>query len=224
MFLSFLVPGLKIFSHWETYAAGLALLVSLFIPIAFIGIAGRNKACKGFGFRCMSVFVLPALQVLGVTVFVLTLAPLILGFSESAAWGFPWKMISLAPMKFAIFIASFSLVAVISANSRVMRKLHSFQTMIIGCISLILVQKFISLINPVLDIDAMSLFPGFSFVGGILFMTWIMSTAGFYVSGFVGATLENRLNMGKGIMELLIFPFAVIFGIIPVFIYGAWLA
>ena len=133
-------------------------------------------------------------------------------------------MIRLAPLESALFIAAFSLLAALSAYLPTLKKLCSFQTTIIGCMSLILVQKFISMINPMLDMDGMSLFPGFSFVTGIIFLTWIMSAAGMYVSGLVGAALENRLNMSTGIMELLIFPFAVVFGIIPVFTYGAWLA
>jgi hypothetical protein len=226
MFLTSILSGLKIFTYWETYAAGLVFLLSFLIPVCIIGISSRNKKCEGFGYRCLSILIFPALQVIGVTVFVLTLAPIILGLSESASWGFPWRMISLAPKEFLIFIAVFALLAVVFTclfNSS-LRKLYSFQTMITGCMSLVLVQKFLSLINPTLDIGFTSLFPGFWFLTGMLFMTWIMSTAGFHFSGIIGARLGNRLDVGKDIMELLIFPFAAAFGIIPVFTYGAWLA
>jgi hypothetical protein len=224
MFLTSIVSGLKIFTYWETYAAGLLFLISFLVPIGIIGISNRNKKCEGFGYKCMSILIFPALQVIGVIIFVLTLAPIILGLSESASWGFPWRMISLAPKEFSIFVAVLAVLAVTFPFTPYLRKLYSFQTMIIGCMSLVLVQKFLSLINPTLDTGLMSLFPGFWFLTGILFMTWIMSTAGFHFSNVIGAKLENRLNVGKGIMELLIFPFAAVFGIIPVFTYGAWLA
>ena len=224
MFLTSIVSGLKIFTYWETYAAGLVFLISFLVPISIIGISNRDKKCEGFGYKCMSILIFPALQVVGVTIFVLTLAPIILGLSENASWGFPWRMISLAPKEFLIFVAVFAALAITSTFTPSLKKLHSFQTVIIGCMSLVLVQKFLSLINPTLDIELMSLFPGFWFLNGILFMTWIMSTAGFHFSNVIGAKLENRLNVRKGIVELLIFPFAAAFGIIPVFTYGAWLA
>lgn len=224
MFWSSIVSGLKIFTHWETYAAGLIFLISFLVPIAVIGFSSRNRKCKGFGFKWLSILIFPALQVIGVTVFVLTLAPIILGLSESVSWGFPWRMIILAPKEFSIFIATFAIVSITSALTPSLRKLYSFQTMIIGCMSLVLVQKFLGLLNPTLDIEFMNLFPGFWFLTGILIMTWVMSTAGFHFSNIIGAELENRLNVGKGMIELLIFPFAAAFGVIPVFTYGAWLA
>lgn len=224
MFLTSIVSGFKVFTHWETYAAGFLLLTLFFVPIALIGISNRYKLCTGGAYRCLTIAVLSALQVIGVTVFVLTLAPIMLGLSEKALWSFPWRMISLAPGEFSAFIAVFALLTVTLSLTPSMKKYYSFQTMLIGCLSLVLVQKFLSLLNPTLDIEMTSLFPGIWFLGGILVMTWIMSTAGFHVSNLVGATLVNRLNVGKGITELLIFPFAALFGIIPVFTYGAWLA
>ncbi|KPJ98332.1 MAG: hypothetical protein AMK71_11570 [Nitrospira bacterium SG8_35_4] len=224
MFLTSIVSGLKIFTYWETYAAGLVLLISFLVPVSIIGISNKNKKCEGFGCKCMTILIFPALQVIGVTIFVLTLAPIILGLSETASWGFPWRMISLAPLEFSIFVGVFAVIAVAFAITPYLRKLYPFQTMIIGCMSLVLVEKFLGLINPTLDIGFVTLYPGFRFLTGILFMTWIMSTAGLHVSSVIGAKLGNRLNVGKDIMELLIFPFAAAFGIIPVFTYGAWLA
>jgi hypothetical protein len=205
MFLNSIVSGLKIFTYWDTYAAGLLYLISFFVLISVIGISNRNKKCEGFVYKCMSTLILPTLQVVGVTLFVLTLAPIILGLSESASWGFPWRVISLAPIEFTIFVAVFAALAISLTLTPSLKKLYSFQTVIIGCMSLVLVQKFLSLLNPTL-------------------MTWIMSTAGFHFSNIIGTRLENRLNVGKGIVELLIFPFAAAFGIFPVFTYGAWLA
>jgi hypothetical protein len=224
MFLNSIVSGLKIFTYWDTYAAGLLYLISFFVLISVIGISNRNKKCEGFVYKCMSTLILPTLQVVGVTLFVLTLAPIILGLSESASWGFPWRVISLAPIEFTIFVAVFAALAISLTLTPSLKKLYSFQTVIIGCMSLVLVQKFLSLLNPTLDIELISLFPGFWFLTGMLLMTWIMSTAGFHFSNIIGTRLENRLNVGKGIVELLIFPFAAAFGIFPVFTYGAWLA
>jgi len=224
MFLTSIVSGLKIFTYWETYAAGLLLLISFLVPISIVGLANRNRKCEGFAYKCMSILIFPVLQVIGVTIFILTLAPIILGLSETASWGFPWRMISLAPKEFSIFVAVFAMLAVTFAFFPYLRKLYSFQTMIIGCLSLVLVQKFLILLNPTLDIGFISLFPGFWFLTGILFMTWIMSSAGIHCFNVIGSKLENRLNVGKDIIELLIFPFAAAFGIIPVFTYGAWLA
>lgn len=224
MFWNAIVSGLKIFTHWETYAAGLVLLVLFFVPIVIIGVSNMHRKWAGGAYRCMTILLFSALQVIGVTIFVLTLAPIILGLSEDASWSFPWRIISLAPGEFSVFVAVFALVAMTSSLIPSLQRLSSFQTMIVGCLSLVLVQKFLSLLNPTLDIGFISLFPGVWFLAGILLMTWVMSTAGFLVSTVVGATLENRLNVGKGIMELLIFPFAAVFGIIPVFTYGAWLA
>jgi hypothetical protein len=224
MFWNFLLSGMKVLAYWETYAAVTILLASFLIPITIVGLTKGKQDCSGVGFKCLNNFLLPALQVCGVTVFVLILAPIILGISEHASWNFPWRIISLAPKEFMLFVGGFGMLAVVSTFSPFLRQLYSFQTMLTGCMSLVLVQKFLSMLNPTMDLEMATVIPGFWFLMGIMLMTGVLSKAGLYFSKIIGDTLADRLEMGKGVVELMVFPVTATCGLIPVFTYGAWLA
>ena len=129
MFWDSVLAGLKVLTYWETYVVGLEYLAIFFVPIAIVGIVMEKSEGASAAAGRLSMFLLPVLQVAAMAVLVLTLAPIIFGFAEDAAWSFPWKIITMAPGAFfklvgVLVVASIAL-AFISRSNPSLRILRS---------------------------------------------------------------------------------------------------
>lgn len=221
MFWDSVVGGLKVLTYWETYVAGLEYLVIFFIPMIVIGMIMEKSEGVGGVFGCLSsMFLLPVLQIAAMAVFVLTLAPIIFGFVEDAAWSFPWKVIMLAPGAFFKLVSVLIVAAFVLAFIPFLGQLQSLQTLVLGGISLIFVLGILDSINPGVIKVGVDFIPGFWFTVGLLAIGGLMSWIGIMVA----ALLVAAIDMGEeGLGQFIMFPIAAIFGFIPVFMYGAWL-
>jgi len=220
MFWDSVLAGLKVLTYWETYVAGLEYLAIFFIPMAIVGMIMEKSEGGGAAIGCLSMILLPVLQVAAMAVFVLTLAPIIFGFAEDAAWGFPWKLLTMAPDTFFKLVAVLVVAAIVLAFIPILGQLNSLQTLVLGGIALVFVLGILNSVNPGFVKGRVDFVPGFWFSVGLLVIGGVMSWVGMMAGVLIAPALETA---EEGIGQLLMFPIGAIFGFIPVFMYGAWL-
>ncbi len=220
MFWDSVLAGLKVLIYWETYVAGLEYLAIFFIPMAIVGMIMEKSKGGGAAVGCLSMLLLPVLQVAAMVVFVLTLAPIIFGFAEDAAWSFPWKILTMAPGAFFKLVGVLVVAAIVLAFIPILGQLNSLQTLVLGGIALMFVLGILDSVNPGIVRGRVDFVPGFWFSVGLLVIGGVMSWVGMMVAALIATALEMA---EEGIGHLLMFPIGAIFGFIPVFMYGAWL-
>jgi hypothetical protein len=222
MFQDSVISALMVMTYWQTHVAALAYLFLFLAPtiiVCFI-IKKRQGAC----IKYLKMLLLPVLEAIAVAVFVLTLFPIILGLGEDALWGFPLRILKLSPGGFLGLLGILMVLSIALTFITRLAKLESFKTLVLGCISLIFVQIFLSFINPIIEVEIMDLIPGFWFVLGVTAISGALSKLGHYVSVFFATGLGDKFGFKDGVAELLMLPLTPILGFIPVFVYGAWLA
>ena len=220
MFWDSVLVGLKVLTYWETYVAGLEYLAIFIIPMAMVGMIMEKSERGGPTAGCLSILLLPVLQVGAMAVFVLTLAPIILGFAERAAWSLPWKLLTMAPGAFFKLGGVLLVSAIVLAFIPILGRLNSLQTLVLGGISLVFVLGILDSVNPGTIEGRVDFIPRFWFSVGLLVVGGAVSWVGMMVAAFMATGLEIAK---EGIGQPIMFPVGAIFGFIPVFIYGAWL-
>ena len=220
MFWDSVLAGLKVLTYWETYVAGLEYLAIFFIPMIIVGmVMEKNEGAAGY-VGCLSMLLMPVLQVAAMSVMILTLAPIIFGFGEDAAWSFPWQLIAMVPGAFFKLIGVLIVAAVVLAFVPILGQLQSLQTLVLGGIALMFVLGILDSVNPGIVKERVDFIPGFWFSVGLIVIGGIMSWVGMMVAALAVTALELAQ---EGIGQIVMFPIAAIFGFIPVFMYGAWL-
>lgn len=221
MFWESVGNGLRVLSYWQTYLAGLLFLALSMGPMFLIGTvamkSGRGEGLVG----CLSMLILPFFQVFALVVFVLTMAPIILGISQEAAWSFPWSLTAEAPWEVTKFVGKLLLAAIVLAFIPILGRLQSLHTLLLGSLALVLVVGIIKMANPTLAAKSVHFWPGLWFAVGLLIISGVMAWLGIMLAALLATAIESKT--GEGIGQLLVFPVAAIFGFIPLFIYGAWL-
>jgi len=212
--------GVAVLTYWETYVAAIEYLAIFLVPMSLVRILIDKSSEVSVAIGCLSFIIIPVLQVFAITVFVLTLSPIMLGLSEDASWSFPWMILQADPVFMLKFVGQLLLLSILLAFIPIIGQIQSLNTLILGGFSLALVLKIIEKINPVVATANIDPIPGFWFIVGILIISGVLVWIGFLLSAVVLAAMES---IEEGIGQLLIFPFIALFGFIPVFIYGAWL-
>ena len=138
MFWDSVLAGLKVLTYWETYIAGLEYLAISLIPLVIVG-GVMMKSESGAVVGCLSIFLLPVLQIAAMTVMILTLAPIIFGLAEDAAWSYPWDLITLAPLVFLKLIGILIIAVIVLAFIPIFGQFQSLHTLVHGGITLIFI-------------------------------------------------------------------------------------
>ena len=90
MFWNSILAGLKVLTYWETYVVGLEYLAIIIVPTILWNITTEKFKNTGqMGMGCLGIFLMPLVQMAATSILVLTLAPIIFGEAESAAWNLP---------------------------------------------------------------------------------------------------------------------------------------
>ena len=221
MFWDAVADAFKILTHWEIYAAGFEYLAIFMVPMAIAGLAmARKEGGDGMAIGCVSMLLMPVLQVAALAVFILTLSPIIFGLSADAAWSFPWQVMIGMPWAFTKLVGVLVIAAIALAVIPVLGYLQSLHTLVLGGIALAFVLGILESAYPGLVRGRVDVMPGFWFVGGLLIVGAVMSWIGLMVASLLASVMDV---MGEGVGQLVMFPVAAVFGFIPVFIYGAWL-
>ena len=220
MFWQSVIGGLKCLTFWQTYAAVLLYLVIVLVPVAVLGKfmerSGKAEAAGG----CFGVFVMPLFQVFGIYVFVLTLAPIILGLADhpNALWAFPWQLLAASPLTAFKILGVMVLIILCLAFIPVLNGIASLYTLALGGIVMIFVVGLVDNFAPALHTTEISFMPGFFFAIGIL----AASTVSFLLA-MAAVTLLSLALKREEIGQAIAIPLGSVFGFLPVFIYGSWL-
>jgi len=187
MFWDSVVAGLNVLTYWETYVAGLEYIAIWFIPRAAVGMFIEKSISIGGAVGCLSMLFLPLLQVVAMVVFTLTLAPIIFGFGNDAAWSFPWEVMTLAPGAFFMLVGVLVVASIVLAFIPFLGGLQSLQTLVLGGIALVFVLRLLDSVKPGLLGEHVQVVPDFWFLVGLLAVGGFMSWIGMLVAAFVGS-------------------------------------
>ncbi len=221
MFWDSVISGLKIFLYWETYVAGIEYLVIFMLPMIGAGfIVDKNEELGPF-LGCLGMIAFPALQSAALVVFTLTLAPIIFGLGEDAAWSLPWKIIFLDPWSFFKLAGVVLITAILLAFIPIIGKWQTFHTLILGGIILVFLLGLAESYKPGTIKENVSLIPGFWFTVGLIFIGGVLAWVGTIIAALLAMMIDG--DEGGGIGELTVTPVSAVFGFIPLFIYGSWL-
>ena len=214
MFWDSVLAGLNVLTYWETYVAGLEYLAIFFVPMAIAGMIMEKSEGGGATVGCLSMLLLPVLQVAAMAVFVLTLAPIIFGFAEDATWSFPWKMLTVVPGEFFKLVGVLIVAAIVLAFIPILGQLNSLQTLVLGGIALMFVLGMLDSVYPGIVRGRVNYIPSFWFSVGLIVIGGVMSWVGMMAAALMATALEMA---EEGIGQLVMFPIGAIFGFIPVF-------
>ena len=220
MFLSSVSLGLGTLLHWQTYAATAMFLALSMGPMLLIGYAGMKSGAAGGLVGCLSMLVMPFIQVFALVVFVLTLSPILLGLSDTAAWSFPWALTAQEPWLVAKFIGKLLVAAIVLALIPILGRFQSLHTLLLGSFALALVVGLLGSINPQVASKHVALWPGFWFTVGLVVVGSAMAWVGMLCAAVVSTAIDAHT---EGLGQLVVFPLAAVFGFIPLFVYAAWL-
>ncbi len=221
MFWDSVLGGLKVLTYWEVYVAGLAYLAIFFIPMAIISMVMEKDEGRGAFTGCLSKFLIPLPKAVAMAIMILTIAPIIFGLSEDAAWSFPWQFIVMEPGVFLMLLSVLAVVHTAIPGFVPINPVQSLQTLVLGGITLVIVLNgILDSISPGIVKDRVDFIPGFWFSTSLIVLGYVLSGVGMIVGTIIGSVFA----MGKkNIGELIVIPISEIFGFVPVFMYGAWI-
>jgi hypothetical protein len=214
------LTGLKVLTYWEAYVAGLEYLAIFYIPLAIASAVRKKSGKTGTAAGLLSMLLLPVLHAIAMTVFVLTLAPIIFGIEGNATWSFPWEILTTAPGLFLTLIGVLIVAAGVMAIIPLLRHLPALQTLVLGVIALMFAFGIFIAENPSIIKGPIAVISDIWIITGLLVIVSIMSWVGRLAAAFAGKAI-GIADDGPG--RIMLFPLAAIFGFIPVFIYGALL-
>lgn len=218
MFWDSVVAGLKVLPYWEVYVAGLEYIAICYLPLLMvIACAALNKVSvvgvvEPINLKVFLIL-MPTIHAVALVAMLLTVTPIVLGFSEDADWAAPWEFLTLAPRTFLVLVVNLVLLAFMFSLIPIVGRLQSLQTLVLGSVALM------STVRVVVG-DYVDYIPDFWFSVGLIVIGCVLSWAGMMMAALF-ASVVDRAEYGLG--QLLIFPIAPMFGFIPVFMYGAWL-
>ncbi|MBX3628108.1 MAG: hypothetical protein KF892_24070 [Rhizobacter sp.] len=217
MFWDSVLTSLGTLANWQTYAAAALFLVLSIGPVVAIGLLMSNSGKAGGAVGCLSMLLIPFVQTFALVVFVLTLSPIMLRFSQEAAWLFPWQLVAAEPWFVAKLVGKLLLAAVVLAFIPILGKLQSLHTLLLGSLALGLVIGLFEHVNPT---KSVSMWPGFWFVVGLVVVGSALAWVGMVLTALIAAPIEARF---EGLGHLIALPVTAALGFIPLFVYAAWL-
>ena len=231
MFWNSVISGLKMLTYWETYVAGLEYVAIFLIP-SIIGALIEEKATgdtEEQGGCCLLVPLFMVLQSAATVVMILTLAPIILGLGEDAAWKLPWTFMVMAPGIFfklvgCLIVAFFAIVlaSFLPIIGPILLRLKSLEMLVYGVITLAFYLNALHSVEPrIPGSGQVSLIPDFWFSVGLIVIGGTTSFVGSMTAICLAEKLFGREKEGIG--ATIFFPIMFTFWFIPVFMYGAWL-
>lgn len=211
MFWDSVVHGLSVLLHWQTYVAMLEFVAINLLPNLLFGLAMmRLPYVAAMG--CLMPIVLAIFQMLAVFVFVMTLAPIIFGGTDGAAWMFPWTFIGAAPWLAFKLMAGLLFVGIVLAFFQ----MHLFGNAILGCLVLAILANGI---GDHFGIAGTS-WPGFWLGVGILAISAVLFVVGAVLAAGITSLFGEN---GEALGQLVAQPLVSVLMFLPVFIYGGWL-
>jgi hypothetical protein len=220
MFWPSVFTGLGAFLHWQTYVAGTMVSVLIFGSMALMGVIGMGAGKAAGAVGCLSMLLLPLVQAFSTVVFIFSLAPILLGISEDAAWSFPWSLALGDPWWMTKFLAALVFASVFFGIVPILGQLQSLQSLILGTIALAVVVTMLGQAYTEVASKDIHYWPGGWFVIGLVLISSALTWVALMTASIVSAIVDAR---AEGYGKVVAAPLAAVIGYIPVFIYAAWL-
>lgn len=226
MFWESVLDGFKLFTHWETYAAGILFAALVAVP----NVLSAFVLQKGGAVGCLTVILIdPILRAFPTLIFVLTMFPIILGLSEDAAWSFPWLLLYHDPWAMFKIVLLLVGASIVLGFIPLLGQMLSLNALLLGGIALVISLGALKKVNPSLPLERLDLLPGFFQIIGFIVIsavaTWLGVLSTLITAWFVTAIASRGYldEPNNPAIQIITFLIAPVFGFIPVFIYGAWL-
>lgn len=158
------------------------------------------------------------IHVVAITVLVLIVSPLILGFSLQAAWLLPFQLAALVPGGF--FTQTLVLVLFVSIMMLLVQKyyLYPVLTFVVGANTLMFLLGVFEYIYPGMIKGRVEYVPG---IGLLLGLTLVVGLIG-WVGQYLAIKIKQRMSETH-YRQLTAVTVASLLGLVPVIIYAAWL-
>ena len=222
MFGQAVVRGFLVLSFWETYVAILMYFAIAFIPMmAGAVLAGGVGRAQEKRVGCIRAFFVATAQSIAMTVFVLTLLPILLGTSPDATWGQPWWMLAKSPHVFLQIGWRLWIVAFAISFIPVVGELTSFTNLIVGGAALPVAMKQLAAgLDSYAILGGVNPLPDTTMIIGFVLLAGVATVLGRIIHlGTTSATGRTSEDF-RGTMATLV---QTVIGLLPVFMYGAWL-
>lgn len=214
MFWEAVWSGMETLTHWQTYVATLLYLLLNLVPLALVMAISHKFDPENGVLSALSALLLPLFQAFALVVFILSLAPIILGQSDTANWALPWQLLIQEPWKMLMLLGKL----IVASYVLLLIRVQVLQTLIISSFALLLAMNSFPELSPSVELRV---WPGLLFVIGLLIFSTVVGWFGIIFTAVLASILEVRFKI-RG--ALLVIPFASSFGFIPLFIYAGWLA
>ena len=218
MFWKCICVGLGVLLHWQTYAAALLFmsftLASKHLSDAMNLSSGKTSART----RSIARLVREFGQVVGITIFVSIMCPVMLGLSMHGALSLSCSDMQCCRDSAQSF-ATILLIGVVLSRIPILGSPSIF-TFIVGAITLVFTMERLYGQATIPALRSIHLWPGMSFMVALLLVGTALTWLGTMLAVAPSVIMRGR---AERIGKLLAYPFAASFGFIPLFIYCAWL-
>ena len=209
------------FAYWETYCVVIGYIVVSWFPKICAGMMLSSDSPKSPALFMILTFVLtPVMECTAMILAVMTLSPIILGFSDDAAWSIGWQVFHFAPWGLAKMVGIVLLAQIILAFVPIIGRITAIHTLIIGGIVLIATLGMIQGFAPEIIPDELRWFPGWGALIVWILLCAVMTMCIAGLSGGIGA-MVSRGDESSG--QFFAYIGGTVAGFMPVFLYGAWL-
>ena len=219
MFWNAVNEGLAMFTHWETWVCIVVWLMVTGLPrlLVFRAVAGPKESRHIGGIYLMLT---PFIQAISMSLLILTLSPLIFGLGDQAAWRFPWSMMVDAPGPTLKMIVAVFVAWLLSRFTPYLNGIAAYRTCFVGIAALVFGIRLVNTSNAVPVLDRVALWPGYAYALGGLAIGAVVVLCANRLAAWLGKRAQSEPGVPRGTA---LFGIEGVLGLVPVFIYGAWL-
>jgi hypothetical protein len=226
MFWNAVSEGLATFAHWETWVCIVVLLLATGLPRLLV-LRSDDKSERFKVTAMVLAMGLPVIQALVMSFLVLSLSPIIFGLDAQAAWAYPWSSVVETPVPWLKMLVAVLAAWLLAHFIPWLGRQSAFHTCAAGVAALIYAIKLVDAANAVPVMGRVALWPGYLYaIGGLAVGALLLACA-----RWLSARLAAREQAVQGAHAhtqaaprgAMFFGMEAILGLVPVFIYGAWL-
>lgn len=219
MFWQSVLNGLSCSLHWETYVVALICFIISSLPVLWMVVSKDNSEERMLKGGCAILLLQPLVYSLTVFIAVCTLFPFMLGGTE-AAWALPWALLISEPGRTLIVFGVMVVLSFLGSFIPILGQSNSFLMFISWGVVVIFLTLLLDVSEPGLNIEYIRLVPDFLTIVGIVIVSGIASLLGTLAASWLATSIFKEK---EHIAYLIVIPLNFVFGLIPVFIYGAWI-
>ena len=224
MFWQSVVNSLALVLHWQMYAPVLVYVIISKIPGIVIGFIVDEEDELSKRHVLLITIIENIIHVFALFVTVGTLFPMMTGV-DGVTWSLPWEILGAAPvgtltMFFILTIVSLVIPILCRSNNAITFFAGYFIKIILGLVIVSFLARTINDIHPEFGIQNIELIPGIGMIVGLIISSGASLGLVIVMSIVIGMPL---LMVNFFLSETVKATLGAAFGLIPVFMYGAFI-